>query len=413
VTDVSPDDEVHELDRAVSQLFLSCDLTGSTDFKQRVQKKSGGRSGGWQKFFLQFYRDFPQQLAISKRELKNADIEFSLWKPVGDELIYACEVVDEDEIYRAVRTWIAAMKEYEKEDLEDTPMGTKGGGFIATFPSPDSKSSVPRIPDSEISGKPVSELNRDAYDRPLRPDIYLYDYFGPSIDTGFRLLGKSDERYFPISVEVALSMIRRSKVPGSDQAEFHVDDLILLDFVELKGVWGGRRCPVIAIDLEYDDAVNQAYSKFENRSDATEIEALCLACLESADWPSQLYLPQSVDDRLKVKPAIPTDPSDVSSEGAEEKAPEPADPVALEANPPLGEVKYRTGFVQFKGDSFLTDAEAKTVLRGLAAAEMGLDEFESRFRMRPRVPTPDEGKTIFSADWSSMKNVGPKSVTAD
>lgn len=117
-----------------SLLFLSCDITGSTAFKQR-------RSAPWLRTFLSFYREFPQQLGDLLAEA-DRPLRFDLWKAVGDEMIFTCAVDDERDVDLAVRLWLAAMDGYE--------------------------------------------LNRSALE--LRDlTAYQYDYFGPSIDTGFRV----------------------------------------------------------------------------------------------------------------------------------------------------------------------------------------------------------------------------------
>ncbi|MCW2300762.1 hypothetical protein [Rhodococcus erythropolis] len=318
----------------VSQIFLSCDLTGSTDFKQST---GSGKSGPWQKVFLQFYREFPQRIATTQVAQSTVDLSFELWKPIGDELIYTCAVRSEADVYRAVRTWIQAMKDYEKYSLDDTTMGTKGGAFIATFPGPDSRSSVPRDPQSEKTDGDVVELNRKAHSR-RNHRKYLYDYFGPSIDTGFRVLSKCDSRYFTLSVEVAFAMSCLHLTPALDQAKYGIDDLVLLDSTVLKGVWGGRAYPVLAIDTEHLEPVNLAYSAFEHRAGPKEIQSLCQACYGSDGWPSRLYLPSGASDHFK---AVPVDalagyvPS-VSPLGAEEAPDELAGAGELSADPPLG-----------------------------------------------------------------------------
>ena len=167
---------------ARSLLFLSCDIVGSTRFKQSMAL--------WQKTFLTFYREFPQVLGDLTAEA-NFEPDFMLWKPVGDELIFTVHVRDEAEIFHAVRLWLEAMDKYERESLEDTPLATKGGAFIATFPGPDSESSIPRNPTIETSDKGVFELNAEAL--ASRSDDYMYDYFGPSIDTGFRVFSACDK----------------------------------------------------------------------------------------------------------------------------------------------------------------------------------------------------------------------------
>jgi hypothetical protein len=111
-----------ELEQPVSLVFLSCDLTGSTNFKQRQDL-----TAPWQKVFLQFYREFPQRVAITQVALGTKNLTFELWKPIGDELIYSCAVRSEEDVYNAIRTWLKAMRDYEYHSLDDTSMGTKGG----------------------------------------------------------------------------------------------------------------------------------------------------------------------------------------------------------------------------------------------------------------------------------------------
>lgn len=320
-------------DEPISQLFVSCDLTGSTNFKQRQ-----GLPEPWQKVFLQFYREFPQRVATTQVEMGTTGLDFSLWKPVGDELIYSCPVSSEEEVYNAVRTWTKAMRDYETYHLDDTKMGTKGGAFIATFPGPDSRSSVPRRPDLEDSDADVIALNRQAQKRPTHSK-YLYDYFGPSIDTGFRVIQRCSPRHFTLAVEVTLAITGIAMAPGSSVSTDDIEDVLLLDFVELKGVWGGKRYPIAAIDMDHDDPINRAYSKFERRDDAGDLHALCEACYRTDTWPSKLYLPKSGNTLYKVVPADPLAGHVVASaQGAEQPAKdEPAEALDLDEDAPLGD----------------------------------------------------------------------------
>lgn len=309
-----------EDDEPVSIIFLSCDLTGSTKFKQRRDLRVP-----WQKVFLQFYREFPQRVATTRVAMGTTNLDFRLWKPVGDELIYSCVVRSEEDVYNAVRTWLKAMRDYELLSLNDTDMGTKGGAFIATFPGPDSRSSVPRLPQNEVSDDDVVILNMKALDAQDN-DAFVYDYFGPSIDTGFRILNKSSARFFTLSVEVALPILARKLAPGSGQIDTNTDDFLLLDFVELKGVWENQRYPIVAIDTQYEDRVHQAYRKFEqhDRTGAPELHELCEACYQTDNWPSKIYLPNAGVDYYKDRPVDPLkDYIAMTSEGAEEIADEP------------------------------------------------------------------------------------------
>ncbi|NMF27970.1 hypothetical protein [Cellulosimicrobium aquatile] len=315
-----------------SLLFLSCDLTGSTNYKQRADKQTT-----WRKTFLQFYREFPQTLATMQVDDGTEDLEFELWKPVGDELIFTCLVRKETDVFRAVRTWTKTMREFEVNSLDAEGLGTKGGAFIATFPGPDSESSIPRNPREEDSDKDVVELNREALkgQRSLRK--YLFDYFGPSIDTGFRVLSRCSSRFFTLSIEVAYAMTCASVSPSREQERYTLDDLTLIDTVQLKGVWGGRDYPLFAIDLDHTDSVLEALRPFKANSVTThEKMALCTACYRHEDWPFKLYLPEGSNSEFKDPPVDPlADYVSTTTDGAEE-VPDEADGVPLPDDAPLG-----------------------------------------------------------------------------
>ena len=313
---------------ARSLLFLSCDIVGSTHYKQT--------SHLWQSTFLSFYREFPQVLGeLAAR----SDFEptFQLWKPVGDELIFTVHVLDETQIYEAVRLWVAAMDLYETDSLGDTPLLTKGGAFIATFPGPDSESSIPHNPETEISDKGVVELNAEAL--ATRSSDYLYDFFGPSIDTGFRVIGACDNRFFTLSLEVAWALGQCASDAGVDTTRFSLKDLRLLGTRVFKGVWRERAYPLFAIDRHQADLVNVALAEIENSDlDAHKVVNLCRECSKAANWPSKLYLPNSrhaefwevpsdslADLRSNSMEGAESLPADVNAEATEE----------LESDPPL------------------------------------------------------------------------------
>ncbi|WP_232676738.1 hypothetical protein [Nocardioides sp. R-C-SC26] len=275
-----------------SELFLACDLVGSTSYKQE-------RGPGWQEAFLAFYRQFPQKVADVKGE-HGVQVDFDLWKPIGDELIFTVSVRHEHDIYHAVRVWLEAMKRYEVTLAKDTSMSTKGGAFVATFPGPDSESSIPRDPDSETSDRHPVLLNDDALKGQRKHSRYLYDFFGPSIDTGFRVTSECTPRYFTISVEVAWALLLASR----DESEMLLDDLTFLKPRELKGVWKGRDYPLFAIDRRHDDPVNQSIKKLvDGDLNREHAEKMCRECVTSSGWVSAIYLPDSGVEAVRMEPA--------------------------------------------------------------------------------------------------------------
>jgi hypothetical protein len=313
-----------------SLLFLSCDLVGSTAYKQQEGTL-------WQKTFLSFYREFPQMLGGLTSQAKYKP-GFALWKPVGDELIFTTVVRSERDIYAAVRIWLNAMRQYEQNVFHDLPLATKGGAFVATFPGPDSESSIPRDPLSEKSDKSVVELNDEALES--RSNDYLYDYFGPSIDTGFRVLSSCSQRYFTLSVEVALAMSQCAADAGV-RRNYELADLVLLATREFKGVWRGREYPLFALDRQHDDPVNLALATIIGTGvKPGEVVDLCKECLAKENWPSALYLPESEHSTFKKVPEdslAPLRETTTSMEGAESLPAGDVGQESLEADPPFGE----------------------------------------------------------------------------
>lgn len=301
-----------------SLLFLSCDITGSTAYKQQAGSQ-------WQRTFLSFYREFPQQLGEKVADA-GSPVEFTLWKAIGDELIFTCHVRNEPDVFNAVRIWLQAMDGYEESTLREHRLGTKGGAFLATFPGPDSECSIPRNPSSETSDKGIVALNREALEA-HDMDAYQYDYFGPSIDTGFRVVNRSSARHFTLAVEVAWAMQRcqhDAKDNGAaDPLHKDLGDICLLGSFDLKGVWRGRPYPLFALDRQIADPVHEALRALDGTTcDLDAVGAACAACCGSDGWPSAIYLPESNFPPFKN---VPTDPLeaqlDNEMEGAEEPPP--------------------------------------------------------------------------------------------
>lgn len=277
---------------ARSELFLSCDLVGSTSFKQK--------GAGWQDAFLGFYRQFPQAVGDAAKA-RGVALAFDLWKAVGDELIFTVTVQHEDEVYDAVRTWLDGMAEYETEALvkKKTGMRVKGGAFIATFPGPDSESTVPRDPTSETSDLAPVLLNDQALKGRRNTSKYLFDYFGPSIDTGFRVVSECNQRQFTLSVEVAWALLLANR----DKKHRHLDDFTFIGPRSMKGVWNGRDYPLFALDRHHNDDVNASIRDLvDGHVDLTKAETLCRECVTSEGWVSAIYLPKSGVDGVSDEP---------------------------------------------------------------------------------------------------------------
>ncbi|MCX2934987.1 hypothetical protein ORI20_32515 [Mycobacterium sp. CVI_P3] len=227
-----------------SILFLSCDLQNSTQFKQK-------REGRWIATFLSFYSEFPSLLANRITEsypgLRN---RLSLWKAIGDELIFSVRIQSERECSDAIDAWMATLLEFEIQHLiEKTTMTLKGGAFLATVPSPDRRVAIPRtvqIADDRTQID-VEETNEATLNTAGATDDFAInfamDFVGPSIDTGFRVLKFAARSYFVLTVEVAHLLFKHY----NDDSTKRDRVAYLLGTHSLKGVWGGRPYPVFAI----------------------------------------------------------------------------------------------------------------------------------------------------------------------
>lgn len=248
-----------------SRLFLSCDLVGSTAFKQKNQPDD------WLRVFINFYREFPAYL---EKHLAGTNLHPQLWKAIGDELIFVTDVNSEETIWNIVDAWIKSMDEYETALLTGGALGlaTKGGAFLATFPTPNR--TVPIVTPNGTSD----------------------DYLGPSIDTGFRVMNNCSERHFTLSVEVAWAL-----AVHWEEKQVNHKALRLVSVPVMKGVWQGRAYPLFALDRQATDKVNKALSAIQ-KNDAVETEkvaALARACVASSDWPALIYLRNATSEELR------------------------------------------------------------------------------------------------------------------
>jgi hypothetical protein len=232
-----------DYNRDGSILFLSCDLENSTQFKQSL-------TDGWIATFLAFYTEFPSLLATQITDACAAlQDRLSLWKAVGDELIFSVRIQSEQECSDAVDAWLATMLAFESQYLlRKTPMTLKGGAFLATVPSPDRRVAIPRtvqmVDDrSQLDAEALNEARLNGADPSEQfAAKFSADFVGPSIDTGFRVLSYASRRYFVLTVEVAHVLFKHySDQVWNDRRAYLVGTKIL------KGVWSGRPYPVFAL----------------------------------------------------------------------------------------------------------------------------------------------------------------------
>jgi hypothetical protein len=153
------------------------------------------------------------------------------------------------------------------------------------------------VSDEGSSDADVMRANEDAL-RNRDDELYLYDYFGPSIDTGFRVMHEANERYFPLSVEVAWALAE-----AAGTAVGQVQDFTFLGEYGFKGVWDGRGYPLFCIDRRWDNSFHVALRLLGSGGLVPHsISEVCRTCSAEPHWPTAAFLPKSHCEGLKRAP---------------------------------------------------------------------------------------------------------------
>lgn len=199
------------------RLFLSVDMTGSTEFKARF---TGQGSDGWLEIFRAFFANFPLMLAgqIGFEFLDDeATPEIAVWKTMGDEVIFTTTPASPEELTGMLLALLRTMAIYEKGCFEELPLRLKGAAWLADFGGPNIEIEIP-----ELSGGDGG--------------AHL-DFIGPDIDLGFRISKFARPGGLTLSLDV-LELVLGAKNAG--RAALH-----LMGREALKGVMFGRAYPIV------------------------------------------------------------------------------------------------------------------------------------------------------------------------
>ena len=242
-----------------------------------------------------------------------------------------------------MRLWLEAMDRYERDALPDTSLATKGGAFIATFPGPDSESSIPRNPATETSDKGVVELNDEALAAaappPPRPTCTTTS--GPASTPGSASSAPATTATSPSRSKSHGRSPNAPTMPAPTRRSTPSTTFASSTPASSRASGTGGPTPCSPSTAQ-SDLINVALADIQKTSvEPGKVVNLCRECAKDPNWPSKLYLPNS---RQHVLSRRPTDSLDAhrsnSMDGAETIPDEPAGTVdQLEENPPLPEPK--------------------------------------------------------------------------
>lgn len=219
------------IERAVPRdgvyLFFSFDLVNSTKYKAQFPRH-------WPIVTTHFYD-------IVANEMATRFTSARLWKYVGDEILFYKLVTSAGDVRECLRlardvviTVIAVLHQVYAEARPI--LSLKGSVWIADveYVKPTDSREVQLGKRNLVTG--VATLTT-AGDR---------DFLGPEIDTGFRLGKYVSHRRLIVSAHLAALLYReRANCEGIE------NKLKIVGFEELKGVWDGRRYPIIWFEEDW------------------------------------------------------------------------------------------------------------------------------------------------------------------
>ena len=160
------------------KLFISIDFIDSTSFKSKEFLL--GKNLLWSMQFLSLKDDFS---AIMLRELNYLDSvendllleKPSVWKMLGDEVIYSVDITEDVDIKTYILAAINSILKYNNSDDKEKLLKIKGSSWLAETP-------VHNAIIKTSCGNHRSDQNNNT----IKHD-HSFDVIGPSMDIGFRI----------------------------------------------------------------------------------------------------------------------------------------------------------------------------------------------------------------------------------
>ena len=191
-------------------LFFSFDVVGSTQFKAKHKEN----------WFTTFKETFNWIRDVVRKRIKSA----RLWKGLGDELVYYIELTDPSTVPEYVGMIFETLQAICAEGAaRKDGLLLKGAAWLAAVDNQDTK-----LPGMDFN---ISDLftNDDCSTR-------IVEFYGPDIDTGFRIAKLTKEAQLVLSFELAQMLMSYSD---------YRDNVLIVTFEKLKGVWDGNPYPII------------------------------------------------------------------------------------------------------------------------------------------------------------------------
>lgn len=206
-------------------IFMSADIADSTQFKQLASLDE--ERAPWLVSFETFFREFPLvlmgQIAGTFADQDTVP-QISIWKVIGDELVFRAPVDSAEEALRITEAFYRAVVRYDAQFFKRWPLRIRGTCWACDFHKRNIELEIPEM-----------ESDQGTY----------IDFLGPDVDAGFRIAGFGESGNVILSMELAELLAHLEDNRG---IRFHYTGKAVL-----KGVFGGQPYPLILIS--FDEAV--------------------------------------------------------------------------------------------------------------------------------------------------------------
>jgi len=208
----------NNLNKSCVAMFMSVDISGSTNFKSETQADDKGPA--WVEAFEEFFREVPLIMMgqIAAAFIFEEDVpDCSVWKVIGDEIIFLAHPTSARQTQLLTNAFYNTIINYDNKIFERWPLRVRGCCWAAQISSRNRQIEIPEMMGSDSS------------------QTYV-DYLGPDVDAGFRLAGCVGRGQLMVSSNLVQLL---AGLEESEGIQFHY-----IGRKVLKGVYKGRPYPL-------------------------------------------------------------------------------------------------------------------------------------------------------------------------
>lgn len=220
-------------DTAAAFLFISFDLVNSTAFKSLHPNK-------WPMVFNRFYE------LVENHVLKRFT-NSRVWRYAGDEILFYVQINAYEDFYNAPKDALDVIR-LVTEALNNRYPYTKNILYL--------KSTLWIAEATYIKSQELSENEQNVNNLIINFDINdrkNIDFLGADIDLGFRISKFALREKVVLSAELALLLYRARGIIEHECDYDVTENIRIVSYERLKGIWGERHYPIIWYHDSWDD----------------------------------------------------------------------------------------------------------------------------------------------------------------